>query len=307
MPNNKNSLPKTVHGITKKARVGHNPNSKKWEKWEADKLQALIPRFTKPTGVDWVSLVKEMPGRDVGAVRNQDIRYKKGLKVDAKPRINKKTGNEIRPNMCKKCRDIDGKDVFKMGHTCDYRFLSDKEVKLCVFVRRELQLDLDVTMAELQGDNDNALHFDLDELEAYATAPLNQGSAAPEAIVEKPIEYKSVGLKLKGAADFDAMIDYPIELRPEEVKDVGSLEATAEEQQLTRLLEDEGFNGWMDEDWKTEVEEGLRAGVDVREGVDGSPQECHIASMRKFAKELYDGGFLETDSLRRTRSGSVFA
>ena len=88
-----------MHGIKKKARVGHNPNSKKWEKWEADKLQALIPRFTKPTGVDWVSFVKEMPGRDVGAVRNQDIRYKKGLKVDAQPRINKKTGNEIRPNM----------------------------------------------------------------------------------------------------------------------------------------------------------------------------------------------------------------
>ena len=61
------------------------------------------------------------------------------------------------------------------------------------------------------------------------------------------------------------------------------------------------------EDWKVEVEEGLRAGVDVREGVDGSPQECHIASMRKFANELLDQGFLEPDSPRRTRRGSVFA
>ena len=56
-----------------------------------------------------------------------------------------------------------------------------------------------------------------------------------------------------------------------------------------------------------EVEEGLRAGVDVREGVDGSPQECHIASLRKFANELLDQGFLEPDSPRRTRRGSVFA
>ena len=63
----------------------------------------------------------------------------------------------------------------------------------------------------------------------------------------------------------------------------------------------------MDEAWKMEVEEGLRAGVDVREGVDGSPQECHIASMRKFTKVLIDRGVIELDSPRRTRSGSVFA
>ena len=63
----------------------------------------------------------------------------------------------------------------------------------------------------------------------------------------------------------------------------------------------------MDEDWKMQAEEELRAGVDALTSVDDSAQECHIASMRKFAKELYDGGFLETDSLRRTRSGSVFA
>ena len=99
----------------------------------------------------------------------------------------------------------------------------------------------------------------------------------------------------------------PIELRPEEVQDVRTLGAAAEEQQLLRLLEDEGFTGWMDEDWKMEVEEGLRAGVDVREGVDGSPQECHIASMRKFANELLDQGFLEPDPPRRTRRGSIFA
>ena len=90
-------------------------------------------------------------------------------------------------------------------------------------------------------------------------------------------------------------------------QDVRTLGAAAEEQQLTRRLEGEGFDGWMDEDWKMEVEEGLRAGVDVREGVDGSPQECHIASMRKFANELLDQGFLEPDSPRRTRRGSVFA
>ena len=131
-----------------------------------------------------------------------------------------------------------------------------------------------------------------------------------------------MGLKLKGAADFDAMIDYPIELSPEDVQEVRTLGAAAEEQQLLRLLEDEGFKGWMDADWKMEVEEGLRAGVDVREGVDGSPQECHIASMRRVEKAKWDrmdedwkakvllkrsraAAVLEPPSPRRTRRRSA--
>ena len=162
----------------------------------------------------------------------------------------------------------------------------------------------------VEGASSN-VHNDIELLESYKKEEGLDDDVDVIMGFEKPVKHKSVRLKLKGAAIdevglFDAAMT-PIELRPEEVQDVRTLGAAAEEQQLTRRLEGEGFDAWMDEDWKMEVEEGLRAGVDVREGVDGSPQECHIASMRKFAKELYDGGFLETDSLRRTRSGSVFA
>ena len=82
--------------------------------------------------------------------------------------------------------------------------------------------------------------------------------------------------------------------------------SAVEEQQLLRLLEDEDFNGWMDEDWKMQAEEELRAGVDALTSVDDSAQECHIASMRNFAMALLDRGVIKPDSPRRTRRGRVY-
>ena len=147
-----------------------------------------------------------------------------------------------------------------MGHTCDYRFLSDKEVKLCVFVRKELQLDLDVTMAELQGDNDV---LDLDELEAMG---LNQGSVRAEAIVFRST---SVGLKLKGETTHARSTTRSSCRR----RSKRSARWRRDEQQLTRLLEGEGLGGWTPGRWRWK-KDSVPASTSVR--------ACHIASMRKF-------------------------
>ena len=105
---------------------------------------------------------------------------------------------------------------------------------------------------------------------------------------------------------------------------VRTLEPTAEEQQLQRLLENDDVIGWiwMDEDWKMQAEEELRAGVDAPTSVDDSAQECHIASMRRVEKAKWDrmdedwkakvllkrsraAAVLEPPSPRRTRSRSA--
>ena len=44
----------------------------------------------------------------------------------------------------------------------------------------------------------------------------------------------------------------------------------------------------MDEDWKMQAEEELRAGVDAPTSVDDSAQKCHIASMRRVEKAKWD-------------------
>ena len=78
----------------------------------------------------------------------------------------------------------------------------------------------------------------------------------------------------------------------------------------------------MDEDWKMQAEEELRAGVDALTSVDDSAQECHIASMRRVEKAKRDrmdedwkakvllkrsraAAVLEPPSPRRTRSRSA--
>ena len=130
------------------------------------------------------------------------------------------------------------------------------------------------------------------------------------------------------AGDFDAVKppsagDFPIDLLPEDVQMVRTLEPTEEEQQLQRLLENDD-NGWiwMDEDWKMQAEEELRAGVDAPTSVDDSAQECHIASMRRVEKAKWDrmdedwkakvllkrsrpAAVLEPPSPRRTRRRSA--
>ena len=72
------------------------------------------------------------------------------------------------------------------------------------------------------------------------------------------------------------------------------------------IKQNEDFNGWMDEDWKMQAEEELRAGVDALTSVDDSAQECHIASMRNFAMDLLDRGVIKPDPPRRTRRGRVY-
>ena len=126
-------------------------------------------------------------------------------------------------------------------------------------VRKDALKRISALKAEfgVEGASSN-VHNDIELLEDWESYKKEEGLDDDVDVImgfEKPVKHKSVRLKLKGAAIdevglFDAAMT-PIELRPEEVQDVRTLGAAAEEQQLTRRLEGEGFNGWMDEDWKT--------------------------------------------------------